>query len=71
MDGASIEVSARRPDGTIEVLLWIPEALAEWPAPYIFQDPVRLPAGSVVTLKAHDPKGVARAEATLTLHRLD
>ena len=70
-DGASLEVKARRPDGTIEVLLWIPAARAEWPAPYIFQDPVRLPAGTVLTLKATgDPKRPG-ARATLTLHRLD
>jgi hypothetical protein len=71
MDGASLELTAQKPDGTREVLLWIPKARAEWPAPYIFQDPVRLPAGTAIVLTARNGRAVIPAAATLTLHPLD
>ena len=41
----SIEVSARKPDGTTEVMLFDKNIRADWPTPYIFKDPVLLPRG--------------------------
>ena len=70
-EGSSLELSARRPDGSIEVLLWIPTARQDFPAPYIFEDPVRLPAGTVVTLTARTKADGPPATATLTLHQVD
>jgi hypothetical protein len=55
VEGTSVEITARRPDGTIEVLLWIPRVRAEWPAPFIFHDPVRLPAGTIVSVTTIAP----------------
>jgi hypothetical protein len=42
----SIEVSARKPDGGTEVLLFAKDFHADWPTPYIFKDPVKLPKGT-------------------------
>jgi hypothetical protein len=51
----SIEVSARKPDGTTEVMLFEKNIRADWPTPYIFKDPVALPKGSEVAVTAHYP----------------
>jgi hypothetical protein len=40
------EVSAVLPDGAVEHLLWIREKQANWKQPYIFREPVDLPAGT-------------------------
>jgi hypothetical protein len=46
----SLELRARRPDGAIDVLLWIPTARPEWPSILILEEPVTLPAKTVLTL---------------------
>jgi len=42
----SIEVSARTPNGATEILLFARDPPIDWPTPYIFKDPVLLPAGT-------------------------
>jgi hypothetical protein len=42
----SMELSARRPDGSTEVLLLVERPFAEWPTPYLFKSPVRLARGT-------------------------
>jgi hypothetical protein len=42
----SVEISARKPDGTIQMLLFVQDVLAEWPTPYILKAPVVLPKGT-------------------------
>jgi len=49
----SIEVSARRPDNTTEVLLFAKDIPVDWPTPYIFKDPVALPRGTVLSVTAY------------------
>jgi hypothetical protein len=49
----SLEVSARRPDGGTQVLLFAKDPSLEWPTPYIFKDPVRLSAGTTLTVTAY------------------
>lgn len=44
----SLEVTARKPDGSIDVMLWIPNRHDEWPTPYVLQTPVLLPAGTTI-----------------------
>jgi hypothetical protein len=51
---ASLELRARRPDGSVEVLLWIPECRPEWPQALVLETPVVLPAGTVVSLTSYD-----------------
>jgi hypothetical protein len=57
----SLEVRAERPDGSVEVLLWMPTARPDWPSALVLQEPVTLPAGSVLTLAT---SGRAQAGAT-------
>lgn len=42
----SIEVSARKPGGGTEVLLFAKDFQPDWPTPFIFKNPVVLPAGT-------------------------
>ena len=49
----SIEVSARRPDGGTQVLLFAKDIPVDWPTPYIFREPVRLSAGTVLTVTTY------------------
>ena len=51
----SLELTVRRPDGAVDVLLWIPEYRPDWPQALALQDAVTLPAGAIVTL-ATEPR---------------
>jgi hypothetical protein len=44
--GASVQVTAVRPDGSVEPLLWVENFNPGYDQPYYFARPVRLPAGS-------------------------
>lgn len=56
----SIEVSARKPDGGTEVLLFAKDIPVDWPTPYILKEPVRLPRGTVLSVT-----GTARLTASI------
>ena len=58
----SIEVSARKPDGGTEVLLFAKDIPLDWPTPYILKEPVRLSRGTMITVT-----GTARA--TVSVYR--
>jgi hypothetical protein len=49
----SLEVSARRPDGGTDVLLFARDIPIAWPTPYVFKEPVRLPGGTTLTVTAY------------------
>jgi len=66
----SVEVTAHRPDGTIEVLIWARDYRYDWQPEYAFKEPVELPAGTRVEATAYldnsnenpnNPNGPARA----------
>ena len=64
----SMELRAERPDKSVEVLLWIPKARAEWPLALVMREPVLLPAGSTLSLVAEtDPSASAATRARVTL----
>jgi hypothetical protein len=44
--GAAMQVTAIRPDGSIEPLLWVENFNPAYDQPYFFANPIRLPAGS-------------------------
>jgi hypothetical protein len=49
----SVEVTAIRPDGSVEPMLWVNSYRAEWPAPYILKEPIALPAGTRLVMTAY------------------
>jgi hypothetical protein len=49
----SIEVTAIRPDGSVEPMLWVSNYRAEWPAPYIMKEAIALPAGTRLVMTAY------------------
>ncbi len=49
----TIEVTAIRPDTTVEPMLWVNNYRAEWPSSYILKDPVMLPAGTRVVMTTY------------------
>jgi hypothetical protein len=57
----SLEVTAFRPDGTVEPMLWLNNYRAEWPTSYILSDPVALPAGSRLVMTAYYDNAEAKA----------
>jgi len=53
--GSSMEVTAYKPDGSVEHLIWLRNYREEWTRTYWFRDPVRLPAGTRVAVDAVEP----------------
>lgn len=49
----SVEVTAIRPDGVVEPLLWLKDYRADWPSSYVFKQPVALPAGTRLAMTAY------------------
>lgn len=49
----SFEVTALRPDGTVEPMLWLNNYRVEWPTSYILKEPVALPAGTRLMVTAY------------------
>jgi len=51
--GKSIEITAVRPDGTREVLVWVRDYDFNWQTAYVFKKPVPLPKGTRVEVVAY------------------
>lgn len=66
-DRQSLEVTARKPDGTVQVLLWIPRFRADWPAGFVLAQPIRLPRGTVLRATAGGPPGASGVRALLAV----
>jgi len=47
-DGASIQITAELPDGSIEPLLWLRNYKASFGHPFLLRTPLDLPAGTVI-----------------------
>ncbi|HUI76431.1 MAG TPA: cytochrome c [Bryobacteraceae bacterium] len=58
-NGSSMEVTAYKPDGSVEHLIWLRNYREEWTRTYWFRDPVRLPAGTRIVVDAIAPAAVA------------
>jgi hypothetical protein len=50
---ASVEVSARKPGGGSEILLFAKDIPIDWPTPYIFKEGVTLPSGTTLAVTAY------------------
>jgi hypothetical protein len=55
VNGASMEVTAYKPDGKVEHLIWLRNYREEWTRTYQFRDPVSLPAGTRIVVDATAP----------------
>jgi hypothetical protein len=67
----SIEVSSRRPDGGTEILLYAKDLAIDWPAPFLFKEPVALHKGTTLTMTAYmNPKAPLPTAYGLTLSRV-
>jgi len=50
LEGTTVQVIARRPDGTIEPLIWLYKYQPQFDHPYYFRTPLQLPAGTKIEL---------------------
>lgn len=69
--GRSLELALVRPDGSREVLLWVKNFRQDWQTPYVFRNPVTLPAGSLLQATAYfdaAPPAPAMAPFTVALN---
>jgi hypothetical protein len=57
VDVTSLEVSARRPDGGTDILLYARDAHAEWPTPFILKQPLLVRRGSQLSFVAQARDG--------------
>jgi Cu/Ag efflux protein CusF len=63
----SIEVAARMPDGTRQVLLFAQDIPLQWPTPYVFSTPVALSRGTELSVIEHyGSDAVSPPRATVT-----
>ena len=46
--GATAQLTARRPDGSVEPLLWLHDFHPAFPRTYVYADPILLPAGTTI-----------------------
>jgi hypothetical protein len=51
--GRSLEMTALKPDGAVQPLLWVHDYSPEWPTPFIFQAPIALPRGTRISITAY------------------
>lgn len=63
----SLELRARRPDGSVEVLLWMPAIHQGFPQALVLQDPAVLPAGTVLRLTTHHAPGTGAPSSRVTV----
>ncbi len=54
-DGASMDITAFLPDGTVEHLIWLRDYRQRWTRTYRFRDPVYLPKGTRVVIDSMAP----------------
>jgi hypothetical protein len=65
--GTAYEVTALRPDGSREILLRVKRFRFEWQTPFVFREPVSLPAGSVLEATAEYEAGAAPSSPSFSL----
>lgn len=62
----SLEVAARRPDGSTQVLLWIPRGHSTWPAAFLLKEAAAQPAGTVLSSRVTG-KGLLRVRTIVAV----
>jgi hypothetical protein len=69
VDAVSVELTARRPDGVTDILLYARDARTEWPTPYIFKEPRLVPRGSKLSFVARVKDGATPKAVRLIVAR--
>ncbi len=74
--GRSLEMTALRPDGAVQPLLWVYDYSPVWPTPFIFHVPIALPRGTRISITAYfdnagDRPSSPRLRATVVGARRD
>jgi hypothetical protein len=64
---ASLEVTARRPDGGTDVLLFAKDFSAKWPTPFVFAEPIVLRRGTRLSATAYAANGPAPAALAIAV----
>ena len=64
--GESLEVTAYRPDGAVEHLIWLRNWRPEWQRTYYFLHPMRLPKGTRIAAYSGKPAQAALQLSTAT-----
>jgi len=49
----SLEITAIKPDGVVDPMLWVNAYRADWPSPYILKDAITLPAGTRLVMTTY------------------
>lgn len=67
----TVEVTAIRPDTSVEPMLWVNNYRAEWPSSYILKEPLALPAGTRLVMTTYydnktDAAITAKAAVSIT-----
>ena len=64
-------MTAIRPDGSVEPMLWVNSYRAEWPAPYILKEAIVAARGNAISddgvLRQQDRRGARREAASLPI----
>jgi hypothetical protein len=63
----ALEVTARNPDGRVQILLLALDLPEQWPTSYLLETPAALPAGTVITATATAVTGSLFGPLSLTL----
>ena len=66
---SSLQVTARKPDGRTDILLFAQEISTEWPTPYLLDRPVLLAKGTELTVSAHYASEPPADRTLLTISR--
>jgi hypothetical protein len=48
--GASLQIVARLPDGSVQNLLWLRNTRSEWKRAFYFREPLKLPKGTLIAV---------------------
>jgi hypothetical protein len=68
-DVASLEVTARRPDGGTDILLYARDVSAEWPTPFILKTPLLVRRGAQLSLVVRKKDGAVPQNARIIVAR--
>ncbi len=61
--GASMQIVAKLPDGTVENLLWLRNTRTEWDRPFYFRQPIALPKGTLIAVHSSVPALILQTES--------